>query len=212
MSEIKTFFEGFRKNPKTVGAFLPCTSFVGKEITKYFADFVEEEKPTETVHVLEVGAGTGSLTKVIAKIVRKHPNVKVIVDVVEISPEFCEILYKKFGNNPNISIHCTSILDWQPDYSYDFIICTLPFNSFESKLMHTVINHLKRLTTPGGILSYVAYAGIADIKKHFLWGKAKREHVEKMDTLKSMRRKYQIDARTIFANCPPIRIYHLQII
>jgi len=208
---MKQFFDGFRKNPATVGAFAPCSSFVGKEITKYFVNYIEHEHPEEPIHLLEVGAGTGSLTKVIEKIVATHPDVAVDVDVVEISPDFCEILHNKFGDNPNISIHCISILDWKPDYEYDFVICTLPFNSFESSFMKKVIDHLQQLITSGGVLSYVAYAGIADIKKYFLWGKAKKEHVEKITTLKSMRKQYQIDARTVIANCPPIRIYHLQI-
>ncbi len=210
-SEMKQFLSEFRKHPTTVGAFAPCSSYVGKEITKYIVNCAENQKPTRTIRVLEVGAGTGSLTKELEHIINRHPSVDIDVDVVEISPIFCEILNKKFSSHQHISINCASILDWKSPYSYDFIICTLPFNSFESESMKTIINHLKHLLSSKGIISYVAYAGIADIKKYFLWGKAKKEHLEKVNVIKSMRKKYQIDARTVIANCPPIRIYHLQI-
>jgi len=210
LSEIKTFFKGFIKNPKTVGAILPCSSYVAEEITKYFVNYINTNPP-HTVHVLEVGAGTGSLTEIIAKIVKSHPDLTIIVDVVEISPDFCSLLEKKFGNNPNISIHCTSITDWKPAYSYDVIICTLPFNSLKTSLMRNIINHLKGLIRPEGIFSYVAYAGVTDIQKHFLSGKAKKEHLEKMGVLRALREQYQIGSKTILANFPPIWIYHLKI-
>lgn len=210
--EMKQFFNEFRKNPATVGAIAPSSSLVGTEITKYFVNAIKQETATKTIHVLEVGAGTGCLTKVIEAIVDKNHDIDIKVDVVEISPEFCTILRQKFENNQRITIHCKSIINWNPDYRYDFIICTLPFNSFESTLMKSIIEHLQTLIYPGGVLSYVAYAGIADIKKHFLWGNAKKQHLEKINTLKSLRKKYQIDARTVIVNCPPIRIYHLEII
>jgi len=207
LKEIKTFFKGFVKDPKKVGALFPCSSFVGNEIIKYLAQFIQKN-PDRPIRILEVGAGTGSLTAVIAKYLRPIDH----LDLVEISSEFCLILRDKFDSAPNISIHCVSITDWQPDYSYDFIISTLPFISFEQSFMQETINQLKHLIKSGGILSYVSYAGAAQLKQPFLRGTAKKDHKEKRNILKQLRKQYQIDATTILRNIPPIRVYHLRII
>jgi len=44
LNEVTTFFKGFVKNPKQVGALFPCSSFVGNEITKYCVRFNEHTK------------------------------------------------------------------------------------------------------------------------------------------------------------------------
>ncbi|TET05834.1 methyltransferase domain-containing protein [Candidatus Dependentiae bacterium] len=206
IGDITKFVKGFVKNPFKVGSILPCSSYVGEEIIKYYKKQImsHHEQP---IHILEVGAGTGSLTEVIVKYLRHSDH----LDIIEISPDFCTILQEKFGNYQNVSIHCNSITEWQPSYQYDFIICTLPFVSFEKSFMNKVIDHLLNIIKSGGIFSYVSFAGIANLKKPFLKKQAQNDHKEKMSRLKKLRELYQIDSKTILQNCPPIRVYHLLI-
>jgi phospholipid N-methyltransferase len=207
IGDITKFVKGFVKNPLKVGSILPCSSYVGEEIIKYYKKETMNhyEQP---IHIIEVGAGTGSLTEVIVKYLRPIDH----LDIIEISPDFCSILQEKFGKYPNVSIHCNSITEWQPNYQYDFIICTLPFVSFEKSFMNKVIDHLLHLIKTDGIFSYVSFAGIAQLKKPFLKGQAQNDHKEKMSRLKKLRDHYQIDSKTILQNCPPIRVYHLLIL
>lgn len=202
--DIPLFLMNAFKQPNIVGAILPCTSGVGKELTRCMVRS-QRVHPEHPLRILEVGAGTGAMTEIIVGHVRDIDQ----VDVVEISPEFCSVLHDKFDKYKNLSIHCMSIIDWHPEQAYDFIISTLPFNSFDYELMDSIINHLTLLIKSGGVLSYVAYAGIAQLKKPFLWGKKRADHKRKMKRLKEWRRQYKIAKKTIIKNVPPINIYHL---
>lgn len=204
--DITKFVIGFVKNPLKVGSIFPCSSSVGEEIIKYYKKQIKNHSELP-IRIIEVGAGTGSLTQVIVKYLRSIDH----FDIIEISPDFCSILQEKFGKYPNISIHCSSITEWQPSYQYNFIICTLPFVSLEKSFMNVAIDHLLHITKPDGIFSYVSFAGIANLKVPFLKKQAQNDHKEKMNRLRKLRDDYQIDSATIFQNFPPIRVYHLLI-
>jgi len=151
LSEATTFIKGFVKNRKEVGALFPCSSYTGEEITKYL-QYQIRLNPNKPLRILEVGCGTGSLTKVILQKMRDIDY----LDAVEISQEFCNTLQENFGKISKISIHCCSITDWHPEYEYDIIISTLPFVAFESKLMDEILEHFKQLIKPNGCLLYTS--------------------------------------------------------
>lgn len=206
LRETFAHIKGFWRHPANVGALLPCSSAVGEEIVTYLVQFIQDH-PGQPIRVLEAGAGIGPMTEVIAKHIRDIDS----LDVIEIDPEYCAILQDKFEHYCNISIHCTSIIDFHSSEPYDFIISTLPFNSFEYEFTKTIINHLEQLIKPGGVLSYVAYVGTAEIKKLLLLGRKKQEYKKNMELLQEWRDRYQTRKKIIFAHFPPINIYHLQI-
>ncbi len=206
LQEVATFAKGFIEKPFNVDSPLPCSSSVGYEL---IAPAIARQKkdPHSPLKILEVGAGTGSITHVLAKILRPGD----LLDVIEISDTYCSILQKKFGSHHAISIHCTPFLEWAPDYTYDFIVSTLPLNSFDYPVLNRTIEHFKELIKQHGILSYVAIAGITQAKSLLLKGNAKKAHSQNITLLNNFRSKYQVTATTVMASAPPIRVYHLQI-
>lgn len=204
MQDVRTFIKSAIKDPHVVGAIMPSSAGVGEELTRFMVKS-QRENPSKPLRLLEVGAGTGPMTEVIIAHMRSVDH----LDVVEISPDFCAILHKKFDKYPNVSIHCVSILDWKPAYSYDFIISTLPFNSFKYDLMNDIINHMNLLIADKGIISYIAYTGMAQLRGTFLFGQKKAEHRMKMKRIEQWRSQYEIAKKTIFKNIPPTNIYHL---
>lgn len=204
IKDVKTFFNGFVKDPKTVGAVLPCTSRVGEELVRYIR-LQQRINPSASLRILEVGAGTGSMTEVIVKYLRTGDH----LDLVEISPEYSKVLDDKFSCLKNVSIYNQSILDFKPAHQYDIIISTLPFMSLDFALIEGVIVRFKELILSGGFVSFVGYAGIPELKRSVLWGQKKREHAKKLNLLNEFKDHYQIDKRTILGNFPPINIYHL---
>ncbi len=202
--DLPIFWINALKKPTTVGALMPSGSAVGHELTRYIVKS-QHEKPFHPLNILEVGAGTGSVTHVIIDHMRPLDR----LDVIEISSEFCSVLHDKYDTYPHVSIHCMSILDWQPEQHYDFIISTLPFNSFDYELMNSIIVRLMSLIKPQGIVSYISFTGIAQLQKLFLWGDLRSEHIHKMNRLKLLRNYYQIAEKTILMNLPPITVYHL---
>lgn len=206
MQDVRTFIKSAIKDPHVVGAIMPSSAGVGEELTRFMVKS-QRENPSKPLRLLEVGAGTGPMTEVIIAHMRSVDH----LDVVEISPDFCAILHRKFDKYPNVSIHCVSILDWKPAYSYDFIMSTLPFNSFKYDLMNDIINHMNVLIADKGIISYIAYTGMAQLRGTFLFGQKKAEHRMKMKRIEQWRSQYEIAKKTIFKNIPPANIYHLRI-
>lgn len=204
MRDVGAFIKSAIKDPHVVGAVMPSSLGVGEELTRFMVKS-QRENPSKPLHVLEVGAGTGPMTEVIIARMRSVDH----LDVVEISPDFCAILHEKFDRYPNVSIHCGSILDWKPAYSYDFIISTLPFNSFKYDLINNIINHMNILIADKGIISYIAYTGMAQLRGTFLLGKKKAEHRMKIKRIEQWRAQYEIAKKTIIKNVPPTNIYHL---
>jgi len=203
--------KAFINNPEKVGAVAPCSAPVSDEVVKHLQKQIQNgDSP---IRVLEVGAGTGVLTSKIIEVLQEcDAQQEWLFDIVEIVPELCDVLHEKFDANANVTIHCISITEWQPEYQYDFIISTLPFMIFEPDFIEEVLNYYVKLMIPGGILSYVSYAAIPEIKAACLWGERKKIHKARMKVIKDFRNRYEIGKRTIINNIPPINIYHAQLI
>ncbi len=204
--EIATFAKGFVKSPSDVGSPFPCSSSVGYELMNYIVRSMNHN-PSKPLRILEVGAGTGSITQVLARVLRPIDH----LDCIERSPEYCATLQQKFGAFPNISIHCVDFNEFRHEISYDFIVSTLPLNSFDLGLLNGTITQFKTLIKPGGIVSYVAIAGMAQAKQYFSWGNAKKKNADTINVLNQFRKQYQIDSATVLTTCPPIRVYHLKL-
>ena len=203
MRDIKVFTQSFIANRKQIGAIAPCSPYVGAELVRYIA------KDTAPKRILEVGAGTGVLTYEIIEKMRKHGD---YLDVIEIDPELCKILQEKFKDHKNVTVHCISIIDWKPQYKYDYIISSLPFNSFSESFVKSILDHYVHIIKPQGILSYVEYIGLPKINKRFLKTAEAVEDFEKLQKmLTKFRKKYAIKTVNIFLNVPPIHVHHLRI-
>ncbi|MBU4269406.1 methyltransferase domain-containing protein [Candidatus Dependentiae bacterium] len=197
--ETAVFIGSFFSKPKSVGAVIPSSSFLAMEITKY----INNDKGP--IKILEVGAGTGVITSKIAE--KLGPSDQ--FDVVELDQDFCKILKEKFKNNSNININCESILDWSPDYGYDYIISGLPFNSFSSDFLHKILNKYRSLILPGGIISYFEYIALAKVKLFFLFGQDKNNFEQTITTTTNFLSQFEFESKKIFANIPPAYVHHL---
>jgi len=206
LRDITTFAKGFLKSPLDVGSPLPCSSSTGYELITYIRRSIQFN-PKKPLRILEVGAGTGSVTKIIVRILRPQDK----LDLIEVSQDYCSELQKQFRRFRSVSVYCESFENFEPEEPYDFIISTLPINSFGQPCLNNTIESFKRSIEPGGVLSFVSIAGMPQLKRHFIRGKSKRESHACINTLQEFRNKYQIDSSTVLTNIPPLRVYHLQI-
>src|SRR5688572_9177795 len=131
LENIFIFAQEIIRKPQEVGAIAPSSKFLGQAISKYIKSY------SEPINVIEVGPGTGAFTKIIAD--KLKPKDK--LDVIEFNQPFVDLLKEKFKNYPNVAIHCKSIIDWKPDYCYDFMVSSLPFNVFDSGFVKATMEH-----------------------------------------------------------------------
>lgn len=200
-SESGVFFSAYLRSPKGVGSIIPSSQFLSKAATLYVKSNVRPIK------ILEVGAGIGAFTE---KIIEKMEGDD-LFDVIEIDPELCKILQKKFNDHKNVHIRCLSFLDWNPEFSYDFIVSGLPHNAFGVDFVDAVLNQYKKLIANNGVLSYFEYMSPIYIKKIFLPQDKARELPQVVNSMSNFRKNYQFDSDVVLLNVPPARVYHLRI-
>jgi phosphatidylethanolamine/phosphatidyl-N-methylethanolamine N-methyltransferase len=197
---------GLKKNA-TVGALFECSEYTGEELIKHMKRV--QQASDKSCSIIEVGAGQGAVSKVIIEHLRPQDTLVLI----ELMPEFCDVLRKKFPPEkfPNVRIINDNILDHNPSKQYDVCICTLPFNGFTPQLTQAILEKMQRIIKVKGYFSYVAYAFLPTIRYYLLkWGNSRKEFFEQLSLMQSLNRRFQFDRSLVWRNMPPIYIHHLQ--
>ncbi len=161
MEKVNFFVESL-KNLKTVGALAVCSPMVAERMTKP-VDF------SRTTFLVELGGGTGAITKEI--LAQMRPDAELVV--FEINPIFAEALENL--TDPRLTVINDSALKLggylasRDIQKVDYIISTLPISLMDretrAKLFEEVINALN----PNGRYVQVQYSLISkkEIKKKF---------------------------------------------
>ncbi len=196
------WIKGVFRNPAKVGAIAPCSSYVADELTRYIMH--EDRKP---LRILEVGAGTGPITKEIIKKMNEDDH----LDCIELDAVYCDQLEEKFGEHENVHIHCMSIIDFAPTEKYDVIVSTLPFNSLPPKLVQQVVDQYNEIIKPGGYITYIEYVVLGNVKRLVLSKEKKAAWDVKQQTLKEWFGRYGVERKIVWRNLPPSYVYYLKI-
>lgn len=206
-SDHFTFFSQFRRRYHTTGAIAPSSRFLARAMT---GPMKKRDRPAR---ILEVGPGTGAVTRTIVRLLGPSDR----FDLVEINETFAELLKSRFAEDPayrrtaEISrVHVCPLQEFQPDQKYDYIISGLPLNNFSPELVRELFECFFHLLAPGGVLSYFEYMYIRAMRKRM----AKREVRERMRSLDEVIVPY-LDAHRfrkswVFVNVPPAWVQHLR--
>jgi len=191
------------KNMRTVGTICPSSPMLSKALCE-----VVRDAPTPR-RVLEVGPGTGPVTREILKLLGPGDQ----LDIVELSPEFCQDLERNAlgrwraanpGHPARVTLHNASILDVPlPTAPYDCIVCGLPFNNFDSELVEAIMRRMLDLLRAGGELSYFAYVGAKTVRRSMSDHDGRRN----LDAIRRIERELHLthsgSSRMVLANFPP---------
>lgn len=190
------------RHPSQVGALFECSQAVGQELVRYLKT---HEGPKR---VLELGAGKGAMTQVICQYLTPQDR----LDVVEIDPEYCVDLYKKFPKNvyPQIQIHCIDVLKFKAEQPYDFIICTLPLTVFEAGFLKKLQEQIRAMAKPGAYFSYVEYKYLFNVRKFLARGIQRAVLEQRQKLIDQFKNQYHVRTEPVFKNIPPINIFHLK--
>jgi phosphatidylethanolamine/phosphatidyl-N-methylethanolamine N-methyltransferase len=156
-----TFVSQAVRNFQLVGAVWPSSPMLAKALVKPLSRS-RGGMARRPIKVLEVGAGTGAVTKALLASLGSTDS----ADVVELNPVFCETLERlaarRIAQVPGLSvrIHAKPIEEADLAGPYDFVICGLPFNNFPPTLMRRIFRRMLSLLADGGTLTYFEYAGV----------------------------------------------------
>ena len=201
------FWRQFRQRFETTGAIAPSSQFVARAMT---GPMVRRERPGR---ILEVGPGTGAVTKRIVRLLRPEDR----FDLVELNETFAGLLRERFETDPRYraaadrsQVHVCPIQEFAATEPYDIIVSGLPLNNFPAELVRSIFQTYFKLLAPGGTLSYFEYMYVRPLRK-LVVGQDERTRLNEIDRIANeYLSEYRIGRSWVFANFPPAWVQHLR--
>jgi len=201
------FFRQFRTQFHTTGAIAPSSRHLARTMTRHIA------APRGPARILEVGPGTGAVTRRILRLLRPEDR----FDLVEVNESFADLLRQRFQSDPafhcaagQAQVHVCGIESFKSDVDYDYIVSGLPFNNFSPAFVEQVMEALIGLLAAGGILSYFEYMYVRPVRLR-VGRPTERTRLKELDgVLNSFLGRYAIRRDSVFLNMPPAWVQHLR--
>lgn len=207
-SECGSFFRECRDNFQDTGALLPSSRFLARALV------TELRKPRGLSRILEVGPGTGSVTREILRFMQPGDH----LDAVEINPRFVTLLERRFQHDKlfglhrgQVAIHQSAIEEFEPVEGYDYIVSGLPLNNFPVGQIREILRAYDRLLKPGGTLTYYEYVLIRQLKSPFVNRRERRRLYRVGRVVGQFIRAHQVRRQRVFINVPPAIVRHLHL-
>lgn len=205
--ECGDFFRECRRNFHDTGSLLPSSRFLAKALVS------ELRPPRQPARILEVGPGTGSVTKAILRHLLPDDR----LDAVEINRRFVALLEERFQRDPlfwrrrdQVELIHAAVQDLPGENVYDYIVSGLPLNNFPVGLVRDIFRTYNRLLKPGGTLTYYEYVFIRQLKTPFVSRRERRRLYRIGRVVNGFIRDYQIRRERILINVPPATVRHLR--
>ncbi|MGW9451515.1 class I SAM-dependent methyltransferase [Streptomyces sp. NPDC055632] len=193
---------------RATGAITPSSKALGRLLT----DPVDEHG-ARPLNVLEVGAGTGSVTRTL--ILRLSPGSR--LDIVEANPRFAAQLHRLVRSHPRLAgerervrVHHTLVERLDTGRRYDVIVSGLPFTNFTPAQVETIMDRYLELLEPGGTLTYFAYRGTRYARTLTAFPAEARRHRAVEDVLAGYQRRYATGCWSVWGNLPPAKVWQLR--
>ena len=145
MRDTLLFFRKFFRHGTKIASLAPSSRWLSRATVKD-VDWASAEV------VVELGAGTGPITKVIAE--RARPETRVVV--LERDPDFCKLLQERYSPLPNFDViegdvrDLAGMLRDRGITRVDHVISGLPVPSFPKDLQADLFKVIAEVLAPGG--------------------------------------------------------------
>jgi phospholipid N-methyltransferase len=142
------FFRSWLKDPLNVASIVPS----GVMLARQMAKGIDRHS-----RVLELGAGTGTLTQAILARGVEPANLY----LVERHPDFADILRHRFPNAPVLETDADAIAARHPELvgTFDFVISGLPILWFERDKKRRTLESAFAMLRPAGCVHQFTYLG-----------------------------------------------------
>jgi phospholipid N-methyltransferase len=201
------FAKEFFKAQKSIGSLFPSSVELAKSM------FTARKPSDDGIRILEVGSGSG----VISEQIHRNMNANDCLHIVELNKRFCHITSQRLSglasagaNHKQFEVINDDILNCRfESKKFDVIVCSLPFNNFDGKLVEDIFSHLSGLVNEDGELRFFEYILLRRIRIWSSLGMAKNlSHIESV--LTNYIARYNGTHKAIYKNLPPAMIYNLK--
>ncbi len=202
------FAAEFVRNFHTTGAIAPSGQALARELCRHLHS-APSDGPRR---LLEVGPGTGAVTRRIAARMRPGDT----LDLVEANPKFVAWMTDLLRTDPRlrrvadrVRILPGLVQEIELPTGYHAVVCGLPFTNFDAETVSGILDILLGALDPKARLSFFTYAALRRVK---LLTSREREYVRmiRVEAVVADRMEsHQTDRELVLANIPPAWVYHL---
>lgn len=159
-SEQNLFFRRWLKAPKQLGTLAPISQRLADKATCLVQN-------AATAKVVEIGAGTGRLTRTLLQAGVRDEN----LTAVELDAEFCNFLKNSL---PQVKViegdagQLPHLLGAQAVGTVDYVFSVIPLMYLEQRLRDHIVNQALAVLKPGGKLYHVCYSPFSPMGKNKL--------------------------------------------
>ena len=150
MNENIEFLQAFLKNPGKVGSIKPSSPELAKKM-------IEGIKPDKDHAVLELGVGTGAITKFLREIVLDEESYLGL----ELDPDLVRLLKRNFPDMRIVrgdAVEACAIHERSGIGKISYIICCLPFVSLPTEVGENILFQIEKLMQQGCTFRTFQYA------------------------------------------------------
>ena len=150
MSDSLLFFKKFFRHGTKIASIAPSSRWLSRA-TVSNVDWAKADV------IVELGAGTGPITRVIAE--KARPETRVVV--LERDPDFSRLLRERFAHLPNFDViegdvvNLPAMLGERGITRVDHIVSGLPVPSFPKTLQDDLFRAVRDVLVPGGGYSQI---------------------------------------------------------
>jgi phosphatidylethanolamine/phosphatidyl-N-methylethanolamine N-methyltransferase len=203
----RLFFRQFRENFHATGSIAPSSRWLARALARYVPGQGAGRR------ILEVGPGTGAVTRWIVPALGSHGS----LDLVEMNGQFVARLHDRFVNEPDfravndrVRILHQAVEELPLDGGYDAVVSGLPLNNFAGELVKRILETLVGLLAPGGTLSFFEYVAVRPAKLLVSRGSERTRLREVNNHLSQFLAKHEFQRECVVRNVPPAWVHHVR--
>jgi phosphatidylethanolamine/phosphatidyl-N-methylethanolamine N-methyltransferase len=205
----RIFFQNAARDFKRTGAVAPSSRALAQSITGELTRHYRHP-----VSVLEVGAGTGSITEEIVRHLSKGDN----LDVFEIDRRFASLIRRRLKEDPafldvsaSVRVFNKPIEAIQRKPRYDFIISCLPFTNFLPDAVRDIFEIYRAVLNPGGVCSFYEYLFMRRAVRIISGKLQERRRVAGVSVVvRNYVANYSYKHDIVLRNLPPAMVHHIR--
>jgi phospholipid N-methyltransferase len=203
------FLRTYIRRPQAIGSVVPSSRALAVAVAEPLRN------ANRPIRVLEVGAGTGPVTRYLGTLLTDKDR----LDVCELQPEFADILERDVLNKPpfarmlaenRVRLLRLPVQKIEGHNLYDFIISGLPMTAFELDDVKKIFTVYKRLLRPNGVLSYFEYTWLRQTSRMLALGRSRTRLRAVNAFLNRNIREHEFAHRAVLNNFPPAHARHLR--
>jgi phospholipid N-methyltransferase len=211
LRERIAFLGQMRAHFEETGAIQPSSRFLARAMAgplrrRHAAD------PEGARRILEIGPGTGAVTRQVAAAMGPHDTLV----CYEINPEFARILRHALHYDralapvaERVSVHVAPAQQLQRGEGFDVAVCSAPLNNFDAATIDAILGALTSALRPNGRATLFEYLWLPALRGA-VGNAANRDRLRAARAAKERwLERHGCGSVVVLANLPPARVHEL---